>query len=89
MTPLAAVVTSKWNACGSEFAALMAGSGNGKANTQACRIFHLGLAESSAGQASTHCPHASKAGTGQCDAGTANIVVFLVDRNGVMSLENK
>ena len=67
----------------------MAGSGTGKGNTQACRIHHLGLAEQSTDKANIHCPHASKAGTGQCDAGTAKIVVFLVDRNGVMSLENK
>ena len=80
---------SKWQACGSEFGALTAGSGTGNANTQACRIFHLGLAEAGGSNVAAHCPHASKAGTGQCDAGTAKIVVFLVDRNGVMSLENK
>ena len=70
--------------------ALAAGLGTGTANTQACHIFHLGLAETGGSFVTDHCPHASKAGTGQCDdAGTANTVVFLVDRNGVMSLENK
>ena len=81
--------SNKWDACDTEFTALTAGSGTGNANTQSCRIYHLGLAETSADLAKIHCPHSSKAGTGQCDAGTANIVVFLVDRNGVMSLENK
>ena len=80
---------SKWDACGSEFGALTAGSGTGKGNTQACRVYHLGLAETGGSNVAAHCPHASFAGTGQCDAGTAKIVVFLVDRNGVMSLENK
>ena len=80
---------SKWQACGSEFGALTAGSGTGKGNTQACRIYHLGMAQESTQNANIHCPHASKADTGFCDAGTAKIVVFLVDRNGVMSLDNK
>ena len=73
---------SKWDACDS-------GSGTGKANTQACRIYHLELAQESTEKANIHCPHAIKAGTGFCDAGTANIVILLVDRNGVMLLENK
>ena len=56
----------KWESCATEFSKLAAGSGTGQANTQACRVYHLKLAEASAQSAKAHCPHASKAGTGQC-----------------------
>ena len=56
----------KWESCADEFSKLAAGSGNGQANTQACRVYHLKLAEASAKDAEVHCPHASKAGTGVC-----------------------
>ena len=57
---------NKWESCATDFPKLAAGSGNGPANTQACRAYHLGLAEASADSAKVHCPHASKAGMGVC-----------------------
>ena len=56
-----------WPTCAADFSNIAAGSGTGQANTQACRVFHLGLAEKTANGAAIHCPHASQAGTGQCE----------------------
>ena len=62
--------TNKWGTCDQGFGTLTAGSGTGPGNTQACRIHQLKLAEAGGSNVATHCPHASKAGTGFCDAGT-------------------
>ena len=59
----------KWDACDQEFGALAAGSGGEKADTQACRVYHLGLAVVSTDLAKIHCPHVSKAGADQCVTG--------------------
>ena len=89
---------SKWQQCDQEFTALAAGW------RQACRVVHHPVPEAGGkiiikiedsearrNNVRVHCPHKSFGGSGGfCyNAGTANIVVFLVDRNGVMSLENK
>ena len=57
---------NKWESCADEFPKLAAGSDTGQANTQACRVYHLKLAEASADGAKVHCPHSIKAGTGVC-----------------------
>jgi len=59
---------SAWTGCTQDFGLLGAGAGNGNADTQACRLYHLSLAEGSASAATTHCPHASKDGGGVCAA---------------------
>ena len=41
-------------------------SGTGSANTQACRMFHLSLAQKGKDDAKIHCPHAGKDGGGVC-----------------------
>merc|ERR1719482_1611894 len=57
-----------WSDCKTDFAKITAGSGNGQADSQACRLFHLGLAENGADDAKIHCPHASKDGGNMCVA---------------------
>lgn len=53
--------------CSAQFPALPAGAASSaSADTQACREFHLGLAQASASQAVVHCPHASLNGGGVC-----------------------
>ena len=55
-----------WSTCKTDFAKLEKGSGNGSANTQACRVFHLSLAQKGMADAKIHCPHAAKMGGGVC-----------------------
>ena len=55
-----------WSDCKTDFAKLEKGSGTGSANTQACRVFHLSLAQKGKADAQVHCPHASKMGGGVC-----------------------
>merc|ERR1712032_1152661 len=63
---------SAWSACKTDFAKFAAGSGKVNADTQACRLFHLSLAEASTDAAKIHCPHSSKTGGGVCADNTAN-----------------
>merc|ERR1712146_540163 len=63
--------THKWDTCATDFKGISEGFGTGAADTQACRLYHLGLAEKSTDDATKHCPHASKAGTGVCVAATS------------------
>merc|ERR1719460_1691751 len=55
-----------WPTCKTDFPKLEKGSGNGMANTQACRLYHLSLAMKSKDDARIHCPHAAKMGGGVC-----------------------
>ena len=57
---------SAWSTCAADFAKFGAGSGTGNADTQACRLYHLSLAETSTDYGKTHCPHASKDGSKVC-----------------------
>ncbi len=55
---------SAWDGCVAAFDALPTGTdGTTSGNSQACRVYHLGAAQT---DAATHCPHASADGGGVC-----------------------
>merc|ERR1711934_201013 len=57
---------SAWSDCSTDFAKFSEGVRGTNGDTQACRLYHLSLAETSADKAKEHCPHASKSGSGVC-----------------------